>query len=72
MRTKGKFPRLCLSSCTGALRDVTLYCSVARNFDEVCQKISMMYTPQRSFQAALTTYNFYLLWVSIVTGKCFF
>lgn len=72
MRTKRKFPRLCLSSCTGALRDVTLYCSVAWNFDEVCQKISMMYTPHRNFQAALTTYNFYLLWVSIVTGKCFF
>ena len=72
MRTKRKFPRLCLSSCTGALRAVTLYWSVARNFDEVCQKISMMYSPRRSFQAALTTYNVYLLWMSIVTGECFF
>ena len=41
IRAKGKFPRLCLSSCTGALHAKLCHAatpadSVELNFDEVC------------------------------------
>lgn len=77
---KGKFPGLCLSSCTGALhandakqlKPCSNTCSVELNFDEVCtliRRIYMMCTPRRGFKATLITCIFYLLWVSTITGR---
>ena len=77
---KGKFSRLCLSSCTGALHAKLCHAAtpadwVEQNFDEVCtliKRIHMMCTPRRGFQATLITCIFYLLWVSIIAGRWFF
>ena len=77
---KGKFPRLCLSSCTGALHAKLCHAAtpddwVELNFDEDCiliKRIYIMCSPRRGFQATLITCIFYLLWVSIIAGRWFF
>ena len=76
---KGKFPRLCLSSCTGALHAKLCHAAtpddwVELNFDEDCiliKRIYIMCSPRRGFQATLITCIFYLLWVSIIAGRWF-
>ena len=77
---KGKFPRLCLSSCTGALHAKLCHAATPEDwveliFDEVCtliKRIYIMCSPRRGFQSTLITCIFYMLWVSIIAGRWFF